>query len=661
MTVELGHFALVLALLVAIVQGTVPMHGAARGSEPLMAVGRTAALAQFLLVLLAFLSLMNAYVQSDFSVLNVAQNSHSAKPLLYKIAGTWGNHEGSMLLWVLILALFGAALALFGSALPEALKARALGVQAWVGVGFYLFILLTSNPFARLDPPPLDGQGLNPLLQDPGLAFHPPFLYLGYVGFSMAYAFAVAALIGGRVDPGWARWVRPWTLAAWIFLTIGIVLGSWWAYYELGWGGWWYWDPVENASLIPWLAGTALLHSAIVVEKRDALKGWTVFLALVTFGFSLLGTFLVRSGVLTSVHAFAQDPARGVFILLLLLLFAGGGFALFAWRGPRLAGGGLFRPISREGSLLFNNLVLSVAAATVLLGTLYPLLLESMGGGKVSVGPPFFNHIFVPLMLPLIAAMAIGPMLAWKRGDLGQAMKRLMVAAGAALVAAAAVSAILGSIEPAGVLGLALAAWLLAGTLTELAHRIRLFAVPLAESLRRLKGVPLGAWGMTLAHAGFALMIAGMTGSQVWRQEATLLMQPGEAVTFAGFEVGFDGVAAVPGPNYIAERGRFTIRDGKHVIAQLEPEKRRYPVEGRETTEAAIRTTAWGDLYLAVGDARGDGARVVRLYFNPLMLWLWLGAAVMVAGGGLSVLDRRLRFGAPKRVRTGAVPAAARS
>ncbi len=661
MTVELGHFALVLALLVAIVQGTVPLRGAARGSEPLMAVGRTAALAQFLLVLLAFLSLMNAYVQSDFSVLNVAQNSHSAKPLLYKIAGTWGNHEGSMLLWVLILALFGAALALFGRGLPQALKARALGVQAWVGVGFYLFILLTSNPFARLDPPPLDGQGLNPLLQDPGLAFHPPFLYLGYVGFSMAYAFAVAALIGGRVDPGWARWVRPWTLAAWIFLTIGIVLGSWWAYYELGWGGWWYWDPVENASLIPWLAGTALLHSAIVVEKRDALKGWTVFLALVTFGFSLLGTFLVRSGVLTSVHAFAQDPARGVFILLLLLLFAGGGFALFAWRGPRLAGGGLFRPISREGSLLFNNLVLSVAAATVLLGTLYPLLLESMGGGKVSVGPPFFNRIFVPLMLPLIAAMAIGPMLAWKRGDLGQAMKRLMVAAGAALAGAAAVSAILGSIEPAGVLGLALAAWLLAGTITELAQRIRLFAVPPAESLRRLRGVPRGAWGMTLAHAGFALMIAGMTGSQVWRQEATLVMHPGTAVAFAGFEVGFDGVASVPGPNYLAERGRFTIRNGKRIVAQLEPEKRRYPVEGRETTEAAIRTTAWGDLYLAVGDARGDGGRVVRLYFNPLMLWLWFGAAVMVAGGGLSVLDQRLRLGAPKRVRAGAVPAAARS
>ena len=661
MTVELGHFALVLALLVAIVQGTAPLIGAARGLEPLMAVGRTAALAQFLLVLLAFLSLMNAYVQSDFSVLNVAQNSHSAKPLLYKIAGTWGNHEGSMLLWVLILALFGAALALFGSSLPEALKARALAVQAWVGVGFHLFILLTSNPFARLDPPPLDGQGLNPLLQDPGLAFHPPFLYLGYVGFSMAYAFAVAALIGGRVDPGWARWVRPWTLAAWVFLSIGIVLGSWWAYYELGWGGWWYWDPVENASLIPWLAGTALLHSAIVVEKRDALKGWTVFLALVTFGFSLLGTFLVRSGVLTSVHAFAQDPARGVFILVLLLLFAGGGFVLFAWRGPRLAGGGLFQPISREGSLLFNNLVLSVAAATVLLGTLYPLLLESMGGAKVSVGPPFFNRIFVPLMLPLIAAMAIGPMLAWKRGDLGQALKRLMVAAGAALAAAAAVSAILGGLEPMGVLGLVLAAWLLAGTLAELAGRIRLFAAPLPESLRRLAGVPRGAWGMTLAHAGFALMIAGMTGSQVWRQETTLVMQPGEAVAFAGVTVVFEGVTSGPGPNYLAERGRFLIRDGTRVIAQLEPEKRRYPVEGRETTESAIRTTAWGDLYLAIGDAHADGGRVVRLYFNPLMLWLWLGAVVMVAGGGLSVLDRRMRLGAPKRVRTGAVPAAARS
>ena len=661
MSVELGHFALILALFVASVQGTVPLRGAARGNEALMAVGRTAALAQFLLVLLAFLSLMNAYVQSDFSVLNVAQNSHSAKPLLYKIAGTWGNHEGSMLLWVLILALFGAALAVFGGGLPAALKARALSIQAWIGIGFYLFILLTSNPFARLDPPPLDGQGLNPLLQDPGLAFHPPFLYLGYVSFSMAYAFAVAALIGGRVDPGWARWVRPWTLAAWIFLTIGIVLGSWWAYYELGWGGWWYWDPVENASLIPWLAGTALLHSAIVVEKRDALKGWTVFLALVTFGFSLLGTFLVRSGVLTSVHAFAQDPARGVFILLLLLLFAGGGFVLFAWRGPVLAEGGLFRPISREGSLLFNNLVLSVAAATVLLGTLYPLLLESMGGPKVSVGPPFFNRIFVPLMLPLVAAMAIGPMLAWKRGDLGQAMHRLMVAAGVAIIAAALLSARAGSIEPWGLLGFALAAWLLAGTLAELAWRIRLFAAPLAESLRRLAGVPQGAWGMTIAHAGFALMIAGMTGSQVWRQEATLLMRPGDSVAFAGFEVVFEGVTTAPGANYLAERGGFSIRDGGRVVARMEPEKRRYPVEGRETTEAAIRTTVWGDLYLAVGDGHADGGRVVRLYFNPLMLWLWLGATVMVAGGGLSVLDRRLRLGAPRRARTGAVPTGAGS
>ncbi|MDH5748525.1 MAG: heme lyase CcmF/NrfE family subunit, partial [Rhodospirillales bacterium] len=417
MIVEAGHFALILALFMAVIQATLPIIGAHRGDATWMALGKPSALCQFVLIAFSFGCLTYAYVTSDFSVLNVVQNSHSAKPMLYKISGVWGNHEGSMLLWVLILALFGSSVAMFGRNLPPTLRARVLSVQALVAIGFYLFILFTSNPFERILPAPVDGRGLNPLLQDPGLAFHPPFLYLGYVGFSIAFSFAIAALIEGRVDAAWARWVRPWTLAAWAFLTVGIGLGSWWAYYELGWGGWWFWDPVENASFMPWLAGTALLHSSVVVEKRDALKGWTIFLAIVAFSLSLLGTFIVRSGVLTSVHSFAADPARGVFILVLLILVTGGSLALFASRGPSLKGGGLFQPISREGALLLNNLLMTTAAAVVLLGTLYPLFLDAVGGGKVSVGPPFFNMVFVPLMVPMILVMAMAPFLAWKRGD----------------------------------------------------------------------------------------------------------------------------------------------------------------------------------------------------------------------------------------------------
>ena len=532
MTVEVGHFALILALLVAVLQGSVPMVGAARGNLACMELAQSAAMAQLLLVAVSFGCLMHAYIVSDFSVYIVAANSHSAKPLLYKIAGTWGNHEGSMLLWVLILTIFGGAVAAFGGNLPPGLRARALAVQAWIATGFYLFILLTSNPFARLDPPPIDGRGLNPLLQDPGLAFHPPFLYLGYVGFSMAFSFGVAALIEGRVDASWARWVRPWTLAAWTFLTCGIALGSWWAYYELGWGGWWYWDPVENASLLPWLSGTALLHSAVVVEKRDALKSWTVFLAIVTFSLSLLGTFLVRSGVLTSVHAFAVDPARGVFILALLVIVIGGSLALFAWRGPQLSPGGLFQPISREGGLLLNNLLLSTAAAAVLLGTLYPLILEATGGGKISVGPPFFNAVFIPLMLPLVVAMAVGPLLPWKRGDLASALARLWAAALAAMIAALAGWLIYDARGAAGLLGLALAAWLFVGTLVEFAGRLGLFEVPLGTSLRRARNLPRAAWGMTLAHAGLAVVIAGMTASSIWNEERIQVMRPGDHVDY---------------------------------------------------------------------------------------------------------------------------------
>ena len=649
MIAETGHFALALALIVALVQASLPMVGAARRHAGLMAMARPAAVTQFALIAIAFAALTHAYVTSDFSLINVARNSHSAKPMLYKIAGVWGNHEGSMLLWVLILATFGSAVALFGRNLPPTLAARVLSVQALIAVGFLAFTLFTSNPFDRLDPVPMDGRGLNPLLQDPGLAFHPPFLYLGYVGFSMAFSFAIAALIEGRVDAAWARWVRPWTLAAWSFLTFGIGLGSWWAYYELGWGGWWYWDPVENASFMPWLAGTALLHSCVVVEKRDTLQGWTVFLAIVTFGLSLLGTFIVRSGVLTSVHAFASDPARGVFILVLLVLFIGGSFALFAWRGPALRGVGLFRPISREGGLLINNLILTTAAASVLLGTLYPLFLDAFDAGKVSVGPPFFNAVFVPLMVPMLAVMAVGPFLGWKRGDLAGALSRLKAAAAVIVVVALATWALSGG-PVVAILGITAAAWLAVGTLTEFAGRIALFRTTPAASLARIVHLPRSAWGMTLAHFGLAVAVAGITASSTWRTESIQTLSRGEAVDVAGYTFTFLGARAVQGPNYTATRGVFTVAKDGAAIATLQPETRRYPVEGQETTEAAIRSTFLGDLYAVIGDPTEDGeAFVTRLYFNPLVPWIWAGVLIVVVGGLVSLSDRRHRVGAPQR------------
>src|SRR6202790_349894 len=515
---EAGHVALVLALCMAALQSVVPLVGAARNDPALIAWARPAALAQFLFVAIAFFALMHAYAVSDFSLANVAANSNSMKPLLYKLSGVWSNHEGSMLLWVFILTLFGAAVAAFSRNLPPALRARVLAVQAMIGVGFLLFILLTSNPFLRLLPVPPDGAGLNPILEDPGLAFHPPWLYLGYVGFSISFCFAIAALIEGRVDPAWARWVRPWTLAAWCALTIGIAMGSWWAYYTLGWGGWWFWDPVENASFMPWLVGTALLHSATVVEKREALKTWTILLAIITFSLSLLGTFLVRSGVLTSVHAFASDPLRGIFILLLLSLYTGGALLLFAWRAPQLPGGGLFAAISREGGLLLNNLLLTTPAATVFIGTLYPLLLDVVAHRKVSVGPPFYTMTFVPIMVPLLVAMAVGPMLPWKRGDLIAALARLKFAFLATAMAALVTLAVTGAQSIGAACGLALAAWLFAATLSELAGRGRLFADPRGSLLRALR-LPRAAWGMTLAHAGMGIVIAGITGSNAWTEE----------------------------------------------------------------------------------------------------------------------------------------------
>jgi cytochrome c-type biogenesis protein CcmF len=648
MITEIGHFSLVLALCVAVLQASLPLYGAARGEAALIAWARPAALAQFLFVAIAFGALMHAYAVSDFSLANVAANSNSLKPLLYKLSGVWSNHEGSMLLWVFILALFGAAVAAFSRNLPPALRARVLAVQAMIGVGFLLFILLTSNPFQRLWPAPADGMGLNPVLQDPGLAFHPPWLYLGYVGFSISFCFAIAALIEGRVDPAWARWVRPWTLAAWCALTVGIAMGSWWAYYTLGWGGWWFWDPVENASFMPWLVGTALLHSAVVVEKREALKTWTILLAIIAFSLSLVGTFLVRSGVLTSVHAFASDPLRGVFILLLLSIYTGGALLLFAWRAPQLQGGGLFAPISREGGLLLNNLLLTTAAATVFIGTLYPLLLDVVAHRKVSVGPPFYTMTFVPIMVPLLVAMAIGPMLPWKRGDLIAALARLKFAFLATALAALVTLAVTGAQSIGAACGLSLAAWLFAATLTELAERVRLFAEPRGV-LRRALSLPRAAWGMTLAHGGMAVVIAGITGSNAWTEERIVTARPGDNFAIAGYTIALDAVNEVTGADYTATRADLRLIRNGHQVAALHPEKRFYPVENGNSTGVAIRTNLLSDIYAVIGDGDGKGGYVLRLYWNPLVPWIWLGAVVMALGGVISLTDRRHRVGAPVR------------
>ena len=654
---EIGLFALILALAVAVAQGTLPMIGAARGRTAWMAVGEPAAVLQLFFSLAAFLALMHAHVTSDFTVVNVAQNSNSQMPMLYKVSGTWGNHEGSMLLWILILAVFGAAVALFGKNLPIALRARVLAVQAWIAIGFLAFSLFTSNPFARMFPPPPDGADLNPLLQDPGLAFHPPMLYMGYVGFSMAFSFAIAALIEGRVDAAWARWVRPWTLAAWCFLTGGIALGSWWAYYELGWGGWWFWDPVENVSFMPWLMGTALLHSAIVVEKRDALKTWTILLAILTFSLSLIGTFIVRSGLLTSVHAFATDPERGVFILVLLCITIGGSLVLFAIRAPALKGGGLFAPVSRESGLVLNNLLLSVACATVFLGTMYPLFAEAFGY-KATVGPPFFNLTFVPIMTPLVAIMPLGPLLSWKRADLAGVLGRLKFA----FVAAAAAALLAVYLQGGPVIAVAamgLAAWLFFGSMIEWASRIKLFRAFPGESWRRAVHLPRSAHGMTLAHAGLAVAIAGMVGSASWKVEETLMMRPGDTANVAGYDYTLKDVRRSQGPNYISEMDRIEVsKDGKPVALQT-PERRLYTVQRQPTTEAAIHTTGMADLYTAIGDPDGKGGHTVRLFYEPLVPWIWAGSLLMMLGGAVSLTDRRLRVGAPRRKQSAAAPAPA--
>ena len=648
MIVEIGHFALLLALAVALVQATLPAWGAQTRDVRLMQVAEPAAFAQLGLIALAFLALAYAYVTSDFSVENVWANSHSDKPLLYKISGVWGNHEGSMLLWVLILALFGAAVAFYGTNLPDSLRANVLAVQAGIAVAFLAFIVLASNPFARIPLQP-EGRGLNPVLQDPALSFHPPFLYAGYVGLSVAFAFAVAALIEGRIDAAWARWVRPWTLAAWICLTLGIAMGSWWAYYELGWGGWWFWDPVENASFMPWLAATALLHSAQVMEKREALKVWTILLAILAFSLSLIGTFLVRSGVLTSVHAFAVDPRRGIFILAILVILIGGALALYAWRAPRLKQGQLFAPLSREGALVLNNVLLTVACATVFVGTLYPLALESLTGNKISVGPPYFNATFGPLMIPLLLAMPVGPMLAWKRGDLLGALQRLLATAAVALAVLVAALAVYWRGPWLAPFGIALGVWVVAGAVAEWAARIKLLAAPAGDSLRRAIGLPRSAYGTLLAHVGLGISVIGIVATSAWQSETVLALKPGGRGEVAGYTFVLHGVSVARGPNYSEQIGRVTATRGGAPVAQLTPSKRTFDTPRQTTTEAAIHAAWGGDLYIVLGDALPDGAFVVRAHFHPLVRLIWLGAIVMALGGALSLLDRRLRVGAPKR------------
>jgi len=639
---ELGHFALILAFAVAAVQATVPLIGAHKGWAGWMAVGEPAASAHFLLIAFSFGALTWAFVTSDFSLQLVYANSHTDKPMLYKISGVWGNHEGSMLLWVLILAGFGASAAWFGAALPPRLRARVLSVQAMIGVAFLGFIIFTSNPFLRIDSPPFNGQDLNPLLQDPGLAFHPPFLYLGYVGLSMAFSFAVAALIEGRVDAAWARWVRPWTLAAWMFLTVGIALGSWWAYYELGWGGFWFWDPVENASFMPWLLSAALLHSAIVVEKREALKSWTILLAILAFGFSLIGTFIVRSGVITSVHSFASDPQRGIFILAILAVFVGGALTLFAARAGTMQAKGVFGMVSRESALVLNNILLAVAALVVFAGTVWPLVAELFWARKLSVGAPFFEKAFTPFMLALAIALPIGAVMPWKRATFLRALRPLWPAALLALAVVALVWTVGTNRSTVALVGAGLGSWLVFGALSELWLRA-------AHTPARLARLPRADWGKAFAHGGLGITFIGIGLLTAWQSEDIRVAQIGQPFTVSGYEITLDAVERVQGPNYISSTGTMTVRQGGKLVATLHPEKRVYPVQGMPTTEAAIDNGIWRDVYLVVGDPQDGGGWAVRTYIKPFANWIWAGSILMALGGLLSLSDRRYRVAAGAR------------
>ena len=637
---ELGHFALILALLLALTQGILPLVGAARGMRSWMSIARPAAQAQFALVALAFGCLAWSFANNDFSVLNVASNSNSQLPLPYRIAASWGSHEGSLLLWVFMLTMWTCAVSLFSRHLPLEMISRVIGVMGLVSVGFLLFLLLTSNPFERLLPAAVDGRDLNPLLQDPGMVIHPPMLYMGYVGFSVAFAFAIAALLSGKLDATWARWSRPWTTLAWCFLTVGIALGSWWAYYELGWGGWWFWDPVENASFMPWLVGTALIHSLAATEKRGSFKSWTVLLAIVAFSLSLLGTFLVRSGVLTSVHAFATDPARGVFILAFLVIVIGSSLALFAWRSPKVGLGGKFDMVSRESTLLMNNVLLIVAAGTVLLGTLYPLFLDALGLGKISVGPPYFEAVFVPLMTPVVFLMGIGPLARWKHASIPELAVRLRWAMVVSIATALLAPLAGGNWTPMSAFGFLLAFWIFATSFVSLKERIRNFKGGL---FARLAAQPRSYYGMLLAHLGIAVFIVGVTTVKSFEIERDVRMDVGDTVSAGSYVFRFDGVRDLQGPNYTGAEGIVDVsRNGKS-IEVLHPQKRLYTVQQMPMTEAAIDSGVFGDLYVSLGEPVGDGAWAVRVYRKPFVTWIWGGCVLMALGGFVALSDRRYR------------------
>ena len=653
MIAEFGHFLILLAFAASLAQAGSGLWGGHARDGRFAEASRASADIAALACLLAFAALMSAFIRSDFSVENVASNSHTLKPMLYKISGTWGNHEGSMVLWCLVSTGFGVALARLSKGLRWDLRARAVGVQGLVTASTLAYLAFASNPFVRLDPAPLQGLGLNPLLQDPALAFHPPFLYLGYVGSSVVFSLAVAALLEGRVDAAWARWVRPWALASWVCLTIGIALGSYWAYYELGWGGWWFWDPVENASFMPWLLGAALLHSAIVTEKRGGLASWTILLAILTFSLSLLGTFLVRSGVLTSVHAFALDPERGFLILLILIFFTGGALALYAWRGPSIGSDrGLFAPVSREGALVLNNLFLTVATATVLIGTLYPLLGEAVFKRALSVGPPYFNLTFTPLMGLVLIALPLAPYMAWKRADLLGALQRLWVAAAIAALAGTLTLALMGGKALAS-LGIALGTWLVCGAISELLDRIKLGKVPFKQAMGRLKNLQRSALGMTLAHLGMGIFVIGAVSEVAFRQEHTATMGIGETTQFYGRTATLKSVQSAEGPNYYIDRAEIELTDGDRTII-LTPERRFYPAARMPTTEVDIKSSLGADLYAALGDpseVNGRTAWTVRLYWNPMITFIFGGVLLMALGGTVSLTDRRLRVGAPQPAR----------
>jgi len=643
---EIGHFALVLALALAVVLGVLPMIGALRGDARLAVVARPAAQSLFVFVALAFGCLTYAFVSNDFSVRYVAEHSNTLLPTFYKLAAVWGGHEGSMLLWVFILSLWILAVALFSRGLPEQMVTIVLAVMGIISIGFLSFLLITSNPFERLLPAAVDGHDLNPLLQDPGMAFHPPMLYMGYVGFSVAFAFAIAALITGRLDAAWARWSRPWTTAAWIFLTLGIALGSWWAYYELGWGGWWFWDPVENASFMPWLVGTALIHSLAMTEKRGAFKNWTVMLAIMAFSLSLLGTFIVRSGVLTSVHAFATDPKRGIFVLIFLALVVGASLTLFAWRAPKVGLGGKFALLSRESLLLMNNVLLVVAAGAVLLGTLYPLFLDALDLGKISVGPPYFESVFVPLMVPIVLLIGVGPFARWKEARWSDILPRLSLAIGTTLVIGLILPLVFGRWSAAVAFGAVLGVWTITSSLAQLFGRLRGNSAGLG---RRLADIPRAQWGMVLAHIGVGVFILGVTMVKSFETASDVRMSVGETTTVGGYAFKFLGVDEYKGPNFIAARGRLEVSvDGK-VVRTMEPEKRLYTVQRMPMTEAAIDSGIFRDLYVSLGEPLDQQTWIVRVQHKPLVDWIWWGCLLMAFGGLLAASDRRYRLARAQR------------